>query len=121
MFVLYSYTSPLRMIMSWFNLYRTAATTSRQASHSLNTYNTDCVVETNEHFQATDLFRITYFEILYVISANLVRDRSVGIVPTGWTFRGWAPGGDDVFRTHPERPWGSSLSCTVGTGSLSSR
>jgi hypothetical protein len=49
------------MIMSWFSLYRIVSITSRQVPHSLYeyTYNTDCVFEINEHFQATDLFPIT--------------------------------------------------------------
>jgi len=58
MFVLYSYNSPLRMIISWLNLYRIAATMSHQAPRSLYTYNAECVFEIHENFQATDLFRI---------------------------------------------------------------
>jgi len=28
------------------------------------------------------------------------------------------PGGGEIFRTRPDRPWGSSSSYTMGTGSL---
>jgi len=31
---------------------------------------------------------------------------SVGIAATGWTVRGSNPGGDEIFRTCPDRPWG---------------
>ena len=35
------------------------------------------------------------------------RDSSVGIATTtGWTVRGSTPGGGEIFRTHPDRPWG---------------
>ena len=34
--------------------------------------------------------------------AQLVSD-----VLMGWTVRGSNPGGDDIFRTCPERPWGT--------------
>jgi hypothetical protein len=58
MFVLDSYNSLLGMIMIWLNLYRISAIMSHRALRSLYTYNTDCVFEINEHFQANDLFRI---------------------------------------------------------------
>jgi hypothetical protein len=28
---------------------------------------------------------------------------------TGWTVRGSNPGGDEIFRTRPNRPWGSPI------------
>jgi len=28
---------------------------------------------------------------------------------TGWTVRGLNPGGDEIFRTHTDRPWGPSI------------
>jgi hypothetical protein len=31
---------------------------------------------------------------------------SVGIATTGWTVRGSNPGGDEIFCTRPNRPWG---------------
>ena len=35
------------------------------------------------------------------------RDSSVGKrLVTGWTVRGSNPGGGEIFRTHPDRPWG---------------
>ena len=32
----------------------------------------------------------------------------VGGLATGWTVRGSNPGGDEIFRTCPDRPWGST-------------
>jgi hypothetical protein len=37
---------------------------------------------------------------------------------TGWTVRGSNPGGVEIFRACPDRPWGLPASCTVGTGSF---
>jgi len=34
------------------------------------------------------------------------RGSSVGIVTTGWTVRESNPGGGEIFRTRPDRPWG---------------
>ena len=35
------------------------------------------------------------------------RDSSVGIATRyGWMVRGSNPGGGEIFRTHPDRPWG---------------
>ena len=40
-------------------------------------------------------------------SRGVGRNSSVGIaVPTGWTFHGSNPGGGEIFRTRPDRPWG---------------
>jgi hypothetical protein len=39
---------------------------------------------------------------LFVLSGP---DSSVGI-STGWTVRGSNPGGGEIFRTHPDWPWG---------------
>jgi hypothetical protein len=33
---------------------------------------------------------------------------SVGIVATGWMVGGSNPGGGEIFRTCPDRPWGPS-------------
>jgi hypothetical protein len=33
------------------------------------------------------------------------RDSPVGILATGWTVRGSNPGGGEIFRTRPDRPW----------------
>jgi hypothetical protein len=44
---------------------------------------------------------------------------SVGIrLATGWTVRGSNPGGGEIFRTRPDRPWGPLTSCIMGTGSF---
>ena len=32
--------------------------------------------------------------------------QSVWRLATGWTVRGSNPGGGEIFRTHPDRPWG---------------
>jgi hypothetical protein len=32
--------------------------------------------------------------------------QSVKRIATGWKLRGWYPGGDEILRTRPERPWG---------------
>jgi hypothetical protein len=32
--------------------------------------------------------------------------QSVYRLTTGWTFRGSKPGGGEIFRTRPDRPWG---------------
>jgi hypothetical protein len=32
--------------------------------------------------------------------------QSVQRLATGWTVRGSNPGGDEIFRTRPGRPWG---------------
>jgi hypothetical protein len=31
--------------------------------------------------------------------------RSVQLLATGWTVRGSNPGGGEIFRTRPDRPW----------------
>jgi hypothetical protein len=36
----------------------------------------------------------------------------------GWTVLGSNPGGDEIFRTRPDRPW-AQASYTMGTGSHS--
>jgi hypothetical protein len=32
--------------------------------------------------------------------------QSVYRLATSWTVRGWNPGGGEIFRTCPDRPWG---------------
>jgi hypothetical protein len=32
--------------------------------------------------------------------------QSVKRLTTGWTIRGLNPGGGEIFRTRPDRPWG---------------
>jgi len=32
--------------------------------------------------------------------------QSVLRLATGWTVQGWNPGGGEIFRTRPFRPWG---------------
>ena len=37
---------------------------------------------------------------------------------TGWTVRRSNPGGGEIFRICPDRPWGPPTSCAMGTGSF---
>jgi len=37
----------------------------------------------------------------------------------GWMVQGLNPGGNKIFLTCPEQPWGHPASCTMGTGYLS--
>ena len=44
---------------------------------------------------------------VYVSIQNIGGDSSIGIrLNTGWTVRGSNPGGGEIFRTRPDRPWG---------------
>ena len=46
---------------------------------------------------------------LYVVPCNLTACRvaqSIQRLATGWTVRGSNPGGGEIFRTCPDRPWG---------------
>jgi len=43
--------------------------------------------------------------------------QSVQQLATGWTVWGSNPGGGEIFRTCPERPWDHPASCTMGTSS----
>jgi hypothetical protein len=42
--------------------------------------------------------------------------QSVQRLATGLTVRGSNPGGGEIFRTRPDRPWAHPASCTMGTG-----
>jgi len=44
----------------------------------------------------------------FVMDTIVVRGpgSSIGILITGWTVRGSNPGGGEIFRTCPDRPWG---------------
>jgi len=44
--------------------------------------------------------------------------QSVWRLATGWTVRGSNPGGGEIFRTCPDRPWAHPASCTMATGSF---
>jgi len=37
---------------------------------------------------------------------------------TSWAVRGSNPGGGEIFRTCPDRPWAHPVSCKMGTGSF---
>jgi hypothetical protein len=41
------------------------------------------------------------------------------IITTGWTVRRSNPGGGEIFRTRPDRPWVHPASYTMGTGPYS--
>ena len=44
--------------------------------------------------------------------------QSVQRLVTDWTVRGLKPGGGEIFRTCPDRPWGQPNLCTMGSGSF---
>jgi len=44
--------------------------------------------------------------------------QSVKRLVTGLTVRESNPGGGEIFRTRPDRPWGPPTSYTMGTGSF---
>jgi hypothetical protein len=48
------------------------------------------------------IFKVIYLFIYFILD----RDSAVGIATPGWTVRGSNPGGDEIFRTRPDRPWG---------------
>jgi hypothetical protein len=39
------------------------------------------------------------------VSNTIHNVQSVQRLATGWTVRGWNPGGGEIFRTGPDRPW----------------
>jgi hypothetical protein len=45
--------------------------------------------------------------------------QSLQRLATGWTVRGSNPGGGGIFRTRPDRPWGSSSLLYNGYGVFS--
>jgi hypothetical protein len=47
--------------------------------------------------------------------------QSVQRFARGWTVRGSNPGGGEIFRNRPHRPWAHPASYTMRTGSLSRR
>jgi len=58
---------------------------------------------------------VTWHRVVWYIG----RTSPAGLA-TGWTIRGSNPGGDEIFRTCPDRLWGppSLLYCTMGTESF---
>jgi hypothetical protein len=44
------------------------------------------------------------FDIFLIVVSRVAQ--SVWRLGTGWTIRGSNPGGDEIFRTCPDRPWG---------------
>jgi hypothetical protein len=61
-----------------------------------------------KNFTTNCLRHIILFDIFHVLYklqwAGLAQ--SVERLPTGWTVRGSNPGGGEIFRTCPDRPWG---------------
>jgi hypothetical protein len=41
-----------------------------------------------------------------------------GVLTRGWMVWGSNPGGGEIFRTSPDRPWAHPASCTMGTVSF---
>ena len=57
---------------------------------------------TNRNFRCYDASNIN--SITFQLWAGIAQ--SVLRLATGWTVRGSNPGGDEIFRTLPDRPWG---------------
>jgi hypothetical protein len=58
----------------------------------------------------TRLLRDNYAPTLLIIGTVYkwaAITQSVQRLATGWAFRGSNPGGDEIFRTRPDRPWGT--------------
>jgi hypothetical protein len=51
------------------------------------------------------LFPSMIYEVRYAVDVGRVA-QSVQRLATGWTVRGSNPGGGEIFRTCPDRPWG---------------
>jgi len=51
-------------------------------------------------------------------STETLLDQFRSSVATAWTVRVSNPGGGEIFRARPERPWGPPASYTVGTDSF---
>jgi hypothetical protein len=45
-------------------------------------------------------------DAVYHKGTNRSRGSSVSRIATGWTVQGSNPGGEEIFRTRPTRPWG---------------
>ena len=59
--------------------------------------------------------RDLYLYLLLIITGG--RDSSVGIATRyGLDGPGWNPGGGEIFRTRPDRPWSHPASYTMGIG-----
>jgi hypothetical protein len=55
--------------------------------------------------------------LCYILNRQLSGiSQSLQRLATAWTLHGSNPGGDDVFRTRPDRPWGSSSLLHNGYG-----
>jgi len=57
---------------------------------------------------------LTFLSLFRHIHSTLRRTR----LPTGWTVRGSNSGGDEIFRTCPDRPEAHPASSKIGTGSF---
>jgi subtilisin family serine protease len=64
------------------------------------------------------------FRYILKINNNLLSNQGAGVaqsvyrVATGWTVRGSNPGGGEIIRTRPDRPWGPPSLLSMGTGSF---
>ena len=47
-----------------------------------------------------------YFSVFIGLRTRAGIVQSVQRLATGWTVRGSNPGGGEIFRTRPDRPWG---------------
>jgi len=55
-------------------------------------------------------------QIFFEINLSMINTKRLA---TGWTVRRSNPGGGQIFRTRPDRPWAHPASCATGTGFLS--
>jgi hypothetical protein len=61
-----------------------------------------CSVENHKHPESGYVTGIRVG--IYIRGTGLAQ--SVLRLAIGWTVRGWNPGGGEIFRTRPDRPWG---------------
>jgi len=57
-------------------------------------------------FRTPDLQVLIVFDIQITLLPGAGIAQSVKRLATGWKFRGSNPGGGEIFRTRPDRPWG---------------
>jgi len=64
-------------------------------------------IRTANHWKSPFSLHVLHFiSELHSINVWAGISQSVWRLTTGWTFRGFNPGGGEIFRTHPDRPWG---------------
>ena len=70
-----------------------------------------CFLQSRKSRHRTNIIFLSKLNIIDICNVDRVA-QSVQRLTTGWTVRGSNPGGGEVFRTCPDRPWGPpSLLC----------